>query len=231
MRVATIDILVKTIHELYPVSFGTHQIPAFVEQFRSVLSGLDGDQLNAAWHKTMEGWKKKSGPTAADILQMHKSLSSKNRSSSGKGDLSFLDNMRKLDDDEVMDRRRIIADYAGGHDAGYATAQAEGWLWHLETQVWRAANYIAQRNRQRIMGLTVRPHRMETCEPGDEPISIQRALDFVPWFSVETIDGEDLIRVDQSVLRYWRRQAQTPGPEIKRAMTGSRAMKTVGDFV
>lgn len=210
MRVATIDILIQTIAQLYPVTFTPNQIPAFTEQYRSVLSGLSPDELNDAWHKCMETWRKKAGPSAADILASHRAGRTPTASNSN-GILStaeFLAKQNKRDADRTEERRELIEKYERNHAPGYAMARAEGWIGQLETQVKRSANIIAQRNEQRRAGAQVQDWRPELSED-------RRTESFVPWVSIVTHEGVDMIEIGQDVPRVWRAQAAIPGPATK----------------
>lgn len=222
MRVATIDVLIQTIAQLYPVTFTPNQAPAFTEQYRGVLSALSGDELNAAWHKTMETWKKKAGPTAADILTSHRALSATKPKSAANGNLSVIDRLAENDRLRNEDRRKLIDGYTEQHASGFEMARTEGWHFQLETQVKRAAHMISQRNEHLRLGKTVLPWRAEFCDSTDD----NRIANFIPWFSIVTDDvGEDRIEIDQQTLRVWRAQAQIEGPPLRSPPSKSSTFK------
>src|ERR1700743_2616816 len=115
MRVATIDIVIQTIFELYPVTFTQSQIPAFTEQYRGVLSGLDPDELNDAWHHCMTGWKKKTGPSASDILDAHRTVQVLRGKKAASAGGSLKDKLDKRDAERTEDRRNLIERYQADH--------------------------------------------------------------------------------------------------------------------
>lgn len=221
-RIATIDALMAKMASLWPHSFPNERLmTSWTGQYRTVLSGLSGDELNAAWHHRNSDWSKKSAPSPADILASHNAISTKPRSASN-GKMSVTEQLAENDRIRCEERRKLIDDYTAGHASGFEMARVEGWHFQLETQVKRAAHMISQRNEMRRAKKIVPAWRAEFCDSTDE----YRQANFIPWFSIVTDDaGEDRIEIDQQTLRVWRAQAQIEGPPLRSPPSKSSTFK------
>lgn len=209
MRISTISELMLAMVGMFPVTFSSQKlVESWEPQYRASLSKLEGDDLNTAWHVCMDGWTKKAAPSPADLLASFR-RSPKARKSGDTDLLPLADKLKKRDADRIEDRRNLITRYENEHAKGYAMARAEGWQGYLEEQVKRSANIISQRNEQRKAGAKVADWMPERCPEGD------RAETFLPWLSIVTNEGMDLIEIDQHTLKVWRAEATVPGPAKK----------------
>lgn len=219
MRVATITDLMNTMTGMFPANFSTPKLVSSWEtQYRASLGKLEGDDLNTAWHTCMDGWTKRGAPSPGDLLAAFK-RSPKARKSADAELLPLADMLKKRDAERSEDRRNLIERYQNEHAKGYAMALAEGWLGYLEEQVKRSANMIAQRNEMRRTNRPVPDWAPEICDiiltSESSQIAIDKVEKFVPWFSIVTVDGVDLIEIAQQTLKVWRQEAAIPGPARK----------------
>lgn len=210
MRISTIPLMMLTMTDMFPATFSTPKLVSSWEpQYRATLGHLDDDALNHAWHACLDGWTKKAAPSPADFLRAYQSRPGHAASNSNGKIVSLAERLKKRDADRTEDRRTLIDSYERDHAPGYAMARSEGWIGYLDEQVKRSANLIAQRNEQRRADMKVPDWKPEFCEPGE------RSESFVPWVSIVTHEGADLIEIEQGTLKVWRAQALIPGPAVK----------------
>jgi hypothetical protein len=147
MRVNSIEILVRLLANLWPVSFpDAKQLSSRQAQYQAVLDHLSADELNAAYHVCMIGWTKKAAPLPADILKAHLARSLRETGSSE----IFIEPMRKHDADFEAEKHRLIDSWMAEHPATVTDARQEGWLPNLSHQLALSANILAQRNMIRL---------------------------------------------------------------------------------
>lgn len=163
MRVHTVNQLIEVIGELFPATFESDaHSKAWSEQYRATLSALEPDELNGAWHRVLDGWKRKTAPMPADILAAHRNRTGKSVALSGHdGDQlkthEFLAKLAKRDQDLRDEKQRIIAEWTNNHPKLCADAAQVGFSGALETFVSRAAGILAQRNTKRASGVECGP--------------------------------------------------------------------------
>lgn len=184
MRIETIEDLMNVIQSLYPVSFTAKQLPVWTERYRSALSDLSSDELNAAWVKIGETWTKKSAPSPADILAAHRSLTPLSQPKDARSFQTDIKAELAAKAFRLREIKRQIADeYAANHPKTYGTAQAEGWTNCLVDQVKRAAHLLSQRRQKSDAGIPLIPLDEYTCTEltisvngNSEAIEIPRAM-------------------------------------------------------
>lgn len=200
MRIATIHDMMTTLKDMFPVTFSTPKLESsWEQQYRASLSGLDGDQLNAAWHKCLDGWTKKAAPSPADFLIAHRSAPGSKLSSRDSSGLSFADRLKQRDEKLREARHAITAEWESHHPKVVSAATAEGWLPHLQGQLAIGSNMLAQRNR-----ITEDKGRNPILSKGDEE-----------YFGIYPVDGVEQLCITQAMIDLWRSYGPSKMPPAR----------------
>jgi hypothetical protein len=166
MTIQSISDLMEAITALYPKTFESRETAvAWTQQYRDALGSLEPDELNVAWIEANRGHHAKQAPRPADILRAHENLKKRGAvyDPSGGRHLLTLEEIKAefaIRDEQLRQARRdLITEFEQSHVALYRQADIEKWRGLLDTAVRNAANVLAQRNRSRAEGKSVRePH-------------------------------------------------------------------------
>jgi len=199
LRIATINDLMNQMAEMFPLTFpDAKRISAWEPQYRASLSGLDGDELNAAWHAVFDSWKKPTAPPPADFLKAHDAIKTKRSAGPSRGEGSLADRLQKRDQELRELRRKLVDDFWQSHAKTRAAASQEGWLPLAETQIALGANMLAQRQQKRDGGQFVAGMRDD-----------DRA-----YFGIYEIEGAEQLCITNAMIDMWREWVSTPAPPV-----------------
>lgn len=202
MRIDTVSALMDRLVELFgEISFPNEtKRRQWEPQYRASLGHLTPDELNSTFHACMDAWKKKAAPMPADILAASKGTSGPAATRNGQRSAKQFYADLAAKDLKLWELKQTIADqFREMKPTTFATAEQEGWVGLLETQVGVAANILAQRQVMFDGGANV--PRLTESEMTDYAIGYGH-------------DGREEIQITRALIDMWKRWTSTPTKRI-----------------
>lgn len=205
MRIATINELMAQMEVMFPLTFpDAKRLAGWEPQYRATLSGLDGDQLNAAWHAVMDIHKKATAPAPADFLKAHEALKAKRAAGPSSGSGSLDDRLKKRDEALRELRNKLAAEFWESHPKLRAASIEQKWLGLAEDQIKTGANMLAQRN-------------MIRDDKRNAPRLDKEDQDY---FGIYEIEGVEQLCITNAMIDRWKEWLSTPAPSKPGGWTG-----------